>query len=517
MKKLLLIAAMAALALGASADRYKLEKVWEIPTPFPSEKTNDVRQGFGMDGKFYINDKSTQTIYVVDENGLTETTYPGGANCGITRDEAGNILVSNAAFPGSWGADATIKVINPETGETKEYTVPQECGLLGRCDFIGFAKGDFFDEGKIYLTGGNTGTDPYTSGVAVFSVSGGEVDYDNCYLATVDPGVTGQTSTVINFYWDANGEEALLYAYRSGAPSKLMANGDNFTKTSISLPENKGACNGIFPFVFQNTELYIYPTVPNYQNGWAIAENGAAAPIVEVPSTVSTNPNTFQANWLNAVVDRGGVTIYQYVPGANLAIYRLTKEPEPQKVFILGEVNDQEWAANAGTEMTFDEENNVYTATVTLDGRGQSGENYFSFTHELANDNDEGGWAYIAPFRFGAKSDGDFWYDDQYDGQPLGLTYEGGQAFRVMGGEYNLTLSLDDMTLVIKKVQPEYVRGDVDGDNLVNISDVTALIDMLLTGAEKTPAADCDQDGNMNISDVTALIDFLLSGKWSGQ
>ena len=61
-------------------------------------------------------------------------------------DEAGNILVSNAAFPGSWGADATIKVINPETGETKEYTVPQECGLLGRCDFIGFAKGDFFDE-----------------------------------------------------------------------------------------------------------------------------------------------------------------------------------------------------------------------------------------------------------------------------------------------------------------------------------------------------------------------------------
>ena len=86
-----------------------------------------------------------------------------------------------------------------------------------------------------------------------------------------------------------------------------------------------------------------------------------------------------------------------------------------------------------------------------------------------------------------------------------------------MGGEYNLTLSLDDMTLVIKKVQPECVRGDVDGDNLVNISDVTALIDMLLTGAEMTPAADCDQDGNMNISDVTALIDFLLSGKWSGQ
>ncbi|MBR4829217.1 MAG: hypothetical protein IKZ92_05375 [Muribaculaceae bacterium] len=514
MKKFLLLAVMTAVAFGASADGYKFEKVWELNTAQFNFVTNDVRAGFGMNGKFYINDKGTQTVYVIDENGLTGTTYAGGLNCGITRDEAGNILVSNAAFPGVWGADASIIVINPKTGESVEYIVPEECGLLGRCDFIGFAKGDFFDEGSLYLTGGNTGTDPYTNGVAVFSVAGGEVDFDNCYTATVEPAVTGQTSTVINYYKDLNGDDALLYAYRSGAPSKLMADGDNFTKTAISLP-NKGACNGCFPFVWDGKELFIYPTLPNYLNGFAIAEAGAEAPMFEVAATVAANMNSFQNNWVNAEVDENGVTIYQYAPGANLAVWRLTKEAaEPKNVYILGEVNEQQWAANAGTLMDYDAENNVYTATVTLDGRGESGENYFSFTTELAENNDDGGWAYIAPFRFGAVSEGDYWYDDMYDGQPLGLTYENGQAFRVMGGEYKLTVSLENMTITIERIQPEVMRGDVDKSGNVSIADVTTLIDMLLNGAEMIPEADCDLNGSMSIADVTTLIDFLLNGTW---
>ncbi len=60
-------------------------------------------------------------------------------------------------------------------------------------------------------------------------------------------------------------------------------------------------------------------------------------------------------------------------------------------------------------------------------------------------------------------------------------------------------------------------RGDVNGDGEVNISDVTALIDYLLsTNASgiDTEAADCNQDGNADIADVTALIDFLLVGSW---
>ena len=303
---------------------YKLEKVWELATPFASDMTGDVRQGFGMNGKFYINNKADQKVVVVDENGIANTEYAGGTNCGITRDEAGNIVISNAAFPGAW-VEATIKVINPETNEVKEYTVPEECGLLGRCDFIGFAKGNLMEDGALYLTGGNTNNangDPFTDGVAILTITGGEVSVDECYTAACD-GLVGQTSTVINYFKDIDGEDALIYAYRSGNPSKLMFDGDNLTATPIVLP-GKGHANGIFPFIWEGKEYYIYPIMPDYQNGFAIAEAGAEEPLVEVPSTVSGNANAFQADWFNAEVDEDGVTIYQYYPGGHLTVYRLT-------------------------------------------------------------------------------------------------------------------------------------------------------------------------------------------------
>ena len=63
----------------------------------------------------------------------------------------------------------------------------------------------------------------------------------------------------------------------------------------------------------------------------------------------------------------------------------------------------------------------------------------------------------------------------------------------------------------------DFLRGDVDSDGSVNISDVTTLIDYLLSGnadGVNLTAADCDQDGSVNISDVTTLIDYLLCGSW---
>ena len=513
MKKLLLIAALAAVAFGANADGYKLEKLWEI-NDVSFLPVNDTRQGFGMDGKFYVNDKATQVIYIIDENGLANEQLPGGANCGITRDEAGNILVSTAAFPGAWGPEAGIKVINPTTLETVEYLVPEECGLLGRCDVIGFAKGNFFEDGALYLTGGNTGTDPYTDGVAVFTVAGGEVDYDMCYLASVEPAVTGQTSTVINYYTDLNGEEALLYAYRSGYPFKLTFDGDNFAKATLDLPGTadygKGHCNGVFPFIWDGKELFIYPLMPDYREGWAIAEAGAEAPIAYFEPTASANPNTFQNDWLNAEINEdGSVTIYQYMPGLCLRVFKLTKEEEEEvpNVYMLGG-DDQGWDPTNGTMFTYDAENKVYTATINFPAEY----NYFGFTTELAENNDDGGWAYIEPFRFGAISEGDYWYTGEEDF--ISLTWDEYHAIRIAGGEYNLTVDLNEMKLFIEKVQPDFIRGDVDGDENVSIADVTTLIDFLLAGGDTPASADCDLDGGVSIADVTTLIDFLLSGNW---
>ena len=58
-----------------------------------------------------------------------------------------------------------------------------------------------------------------------------------------------------------------------------------------------------------------------------------------------------------------------------------------------------------------------------------------------------------------------------------------------------------------------YLKGDINMDGLVNVSDVTTLVDYIL---ERDPspcdvdACDVNEDGNINVSDVTTLVDIIL-------
>ncbi len=52
--------------------------------------------------------------------------------------------------------------------------------------------------------------------------------------------------------------------------------------------------------------------------------------------------------------------------------------------------------------------------------------------------------------------------------------------------------------------------GDVNGDGEVNIADVNALIDMVLSG-DVLPSGDVNGDGEVNIADVNAVIDVILT------
>ena len=61
---------------------------------------------------------------------------------------------------------------------------------------------------------------------------------------------------------------------------------------------------------------------------------------------------------------------------------------------------------------------------------------------------------------------------------------------------------------------PVYQLGDVNMDGDVNIADVTALIDYLLSNDASDidlTAANVNEDDSVNISDVTHLIDMLLT------
>ena len=57
--------------------------------------------------------------------------------------------------------------------------------------------------------------------------------------------------------------------------------------------------------------------------------------------------------------------------------------------------------------------------------------------------------------------------------------------------------------------------GDVNSDGNVNINDVTALIDYMLTGNAGTidwDNANLNGDDAVNITDLTALIDMMIGG-----
>ena len=521
MKKLLLIAALAAVALGASADGYKIEKVWELNNPQQVTGLDrlEIRQGFGMDGKFYVNSKlnkvdtidgviipTVPTIYEIDENGLTGVTFPGGTNCGITRDDAGNIVVSLAQFPNNW-VEAGIRVINPATGDYVDYIIPEEAALIGRCDFLSFAKGNLMEDGEIWLTGATQG-----SSFSHIAVAGGEVDADNCYYMAGE-GLLTSSSVVINPYTDINGDDALLYWSRNGNPEKLLYVDNQFTRSTLIL-DNHANTNGMYPLIWDGKEFFIYSTKDgstHYLDGFAIAESGGE-PIVDIPKTTTTN-NGFQSQWLNAEIDANGVTIYQYFPGndaGHFTVWRLTKEVP--KVYMLGG-DDQPWDCTNGTEFEYDAENSVYTATINFPAEL----NYFGFTTELAENNDDGGWNYIEPYRFGAIADEgtDYWYTGEEEF--ISLTWDEYHAIRIPGGEYKLSVDLEAMKLFIESV-PHGKRGDANGDGNVSISDVSALIDYLLSKDPSTinmDNADCNLDNSVTISDVSALIDFMLTGQWN--
>lgn len=70
----------------------------------------------------------------------------------------------------------------------------------------------------------------------------------------------------------------------------------------------------------------------------------------------------------------------------------------------------------------------------------------------------------------------------------------------------------EEVTCEVTIIAGEVVPGDLDGDGILGISDITLLIDVLLDGNGDPSIYDIDGDGLVGISDVTTLIDMLLNG-----
>ena len=181
---------------------------------------------------------------------------------------------------------------------------------------------------------------------------------------------------------------------------------------------------------------------------------------------------------------------------------------EPEHVYVLGEVNNNGgWFANKGVKMKSTDDN-IFTATVVTKGQN-AGYSYFSFSKKLASDPTD--WITISRYRFGARTpDTDMEVTSELLGTVLQLDCDGStKPFKIGEGVWKLTLNLDERTLIVE--QSDGLPGDVNNDGKVNVSDVTALVNMILgVSAMDQERADVNGDGKVNVSDVTALINIIL-------
>lgn len=73
---------------------------------------------------------------------------------------------------------------------------------------------------------------------------------------------------------------------------------------------------------------------------------------------------------------------------------------------------------------------------------------------------------------------------------------------------FQLTVLLLALPLQASVTMP---NGDVNGDGVVNISDINVVIDVIISGHQGNMAADINGDGVVNISDVNATIQNILN------
>ena len=136
---------------------------------------------------------------------------------------------------------------------------------------------------------------------------------------------------------------------------------------------------------------------------------------------------------------------------------------------------------------------------------------------------------YVGEIEYGARATltntttGKSWQAEMYDVRYNVLMYFPQEV--IEAGEYTLTIpagaiiiySMDEPVHELNFYYTigggsEVLVGDVDGNGVIGISDVTELIDIILSGSTGNPVADVDGNGTIGISDVTELIDKILSG-----
>ena len=333
----------------------------------------------------------------------------------------------------------------------------------------------------------------------------------------------GYDSPTTNYLKGVSGVSQTL-TYSSSGPYYYTFDGDKFNRVNSSATVYSGDAYAQTTSSYSN--LYIDSDITTYNlwiNGTQVtSENCSNLKVISGVSgtTVSYNPTS------NTLTLSGATITNSTAGGIRSEISGLT-------IRVIGTNNVMVTAGNYYALQVM--QNATITGTGTLNAGSASGTGCFVYTGKTLTINGGvqvkfvgaayGIIGYSTTSRLiigGAStkltamgvSNGSYYQLPTTMNDGLAITSPAGAYFNNGTVVYNGSV-VKNQDVVISK--PAVTRGDVNGDGSVNISDVTTLIDYLLSGNASginVTAADCNQDGSVNISDVTCLIDYLLGGNW---
>ena len=108
----------------------------------------------------------------------------------------------------------------------------------------------------------------------------------------------------------------------------------------------------------------------------------------------------------------------------------------------------------------------------------------------------------------------------------------GSGTYKIYSGYATMSNSAPALNAVLDESTPPspgggYTLGDVNGDEAVNVSDITSVVQFILNGTEFTKtdgitfyeygkkAADVNIDTAVNVSDVTGIVNYILNGSFT--
>ena len=166
-------------------------------------------------------------------------------------------------------------------------------------------------------------------------------------------------------------------------------------------------------------------------------------------------------------------------------------------MYIIGNEPFGNWDPANPMKMT--KTGNVYTAEATLNG-----DVWFVFSDAF------GSWDAVNARRFGPESA----EEDQVVEVGQDVTTQlstGGKSYKITAtGDFIITFDKENLTFKFEDKKAG-LRGDLNNDGQVDVTDVSICIDMVL--GKQTPdltIADLTGDGMVDVADVSAIIDIVL-------